>query len=93
MAGKLLRSFCKCFSALRLVQIRGEAMQMAGEMCRGGMATIFYGPDSKLGEACIKAKQWASDKGDPYPECTIASYMYPHCKVIAGSTEVSKSLS
>ncbi|XP_050514631.1 probable malonyl-CoA-acyl carrier protein transacylase, mitochondrial [Diabrotica virgifera virgifera] len=71
--------------ALQLVKIRGEAMQLAGEAYKGGMATVMYGPDSKLNQACIKAKQWAVDKGDPVPECKIANYLFPHCKVIAGS--------
>jgi [acyl-carrier-protein] S-malonyltransferase len=70
---------------LRLVQIRGEAMQMASETYKGGMVTVMYGPDSKLNEACVKAKEWAVDKGDPFPECRVANYLYPHCKVVAGS--------
>ncbi|XP_050500956.1 probable malonyl-CoA-acyl carrier protein transacylase, mitochondrial [Diabrotica virgifera virgifera] len=41
--------------ALQLVKIRGEAMQLAGEAYKGGMATVKYGPDSKLNQACIKA--------------------------------------
>lgn len=76
------------FVALKLVQIRAEAMQMACEETKGGMATVIYGPDSKLGEACKKAKEWALDKGSQNPECSIANYLYPHCKVVAGSIEV-----
>ncbi|XP_066138454.1 probable malonyl-CoA-acyl carrier protein transacylase, mitochondrial [Euwallacea fornicatus] len=71
--------------ALKLIQIRAEAMQMASNTYKGGMLTVFYGPDSKLNYACKKAKEWAVDKADPIPECIISSYLYPHCKVVAGS--------
>ncbi|EFA00362.1 probable malonyl-CoA-acyl carrier protein transacylase, mitochondrial [Tribolium castaneum] len=70
---------------LRLVQIRGEAMQLASEAYKGGMVTVMYGPDTKLNQALVKAKEWATDKGDLMPECQIANYLYPHCKVISGS--------
>ncbi|CAH0555920.1 unnamed protein product [Brassicogethes aeneus] len=71
--------------ALKLVQIRGEAMQIASEMNQGHMVTVFYAPDSKVNFACLRAKEWAKDKGDEVPECRIANYLFPHCKVISGS--------
>ncbi|XP_044763518.1 probable malonyl-CoA-acyl carrier protein transacylase, mitochondrial [Coccinella septempunctata] len=71
--------------ALQLVQIRAEAMQMACETYKGGMATVFLAPDSKLNYCLLKARQWATDKGDQMPECRIANYLNPGCKVIAGS--------
>lgn len=67
-------------------------MQVVSETYKGGMATVLYAPDSKLGHACIKAKEWAIDKGDEHPECCIANYLYPHCKVVAGSEEALKFL-
>ncbi|CAH1996953.1 unnamed protein product [Acanthoscelides obtectus] len=70
---------------LRLVQIRAEAMQLASETHKGGMVTVIYGPESKLRYACLKAKEWALDKGDSFPECKIANYLSPNCKVVAGS--------
>lgn len=78
--------------ALKLVQIRAEAMQHASEMFAGGMATVLYGPDSELGLACEKAKQWCLEKGIENPECKIANYLYPHCKVVAGSLEALRFL-
>lgn len=78
--------------AIKLVQIRAEAMQLASEEHPGGMATVFYGPDSKLGEACEKAKLWCIDKGIENPECQVANYLYPHCKVVAGSLEALRYL-
>lgn len=70
------------------MQIRAEAMQLASEQNKGGMATVIYGPDSKLNYALLKAREWALNKGDENPECCIANYLYPHCKVVAGSEEV-----
>ncbi|KAJ8911979.1 hypothetical protein NQ315_003258 [Exocentrus adspersus] len=72
-------------AALKLVDVRATAMQLASDMYEGGMVIVMYRPDSKLGQACFKAKQWATDKGDVYPECKIANYLYPHCKVVSGS--------
>ncbi|KAK4877140.1 hypothetical protein RN001_009646 [Aquatica leii] len=78
--------------ALKLVQIRGEAMQLASDVHQGGMATVLYGPDSKLKYGILKAKEWALEKGAENPVCEIASYSYPHCKVIAGSAEALEYL-
>lgn len=72
---------------MRLVQIRAEAMQLASEQYKGGMATVIYGPDSQLSLACKKAKEWCLETGIEKPECQIANYLYPHCKVVAGNLE------
>jgi [acyl-carrier-protein] S-malonyltransferase len=76
------------FEAIRLVKVRSEAMQFASEIAPGGMMTVFYGPDSKLNYACLQAKEWCLQRGIEDPECAVASYLYPHCKVIAGHLEV-----
>ena len=73
--------------ALQLVKIRAEAMQLAGEAYRGGMVRVLVGADSKLNYACLKAKEWALEKGDEKPECCISNYLFPTCKIVAGSTE------
>ncbi|KAF5280550.1 hypothetical protein FQR65_LT00301 [Abscondita terminalis] len=78
--------------ALKLVQIRGEAMQLASDVYRGGMATVLYGPDSKLNYGLLKAREWALEKGAENPTCIIASYIFPHCKVISGSIEAIEFL-
>lgn len=72
---------------VKLIQVRAEAMQIASNENPSGMATVIYGPDSQLGKACIEAKEWCLEKGVENPECTIASYLFPHCKVVAGSLE------
>lgn len=75
--------------ALKLVKVRALSMQLACDEVESGMATVFYGPDSKLGYACVRAKEWCIERGIENPECTIANYLYPHCKVVAGHLEVS----
>lgn len=72
---------------IRLIQIRAEAMQAASDENPSGMATVIYGPDSDLGTACTKAKDWCLERGVENPECAIANYLFPHCKVVAGSLE------
>lgn len=72
---------------VKLVQIRAEAMQNACDATKGGMMTVLYGPDSELNVAIKQAKEWCIEKGVETPDCTVANYLYPHCKVVAGSEE------
>lgn len=76
--------------AIRLVKVRAEAMQLASEIIPSGMMTVFYGPDSKLNYACLRAREWCLERGIEDPECCVANYLYPHCKVIAGHMEALK---
>ncbi|KAG7176258.1 malonyl-CoA-acyl carrier protein transacylase-like, partial [Homarus americanus] len=73
--------------AIRLVKVRAEAMQLASEITPSGMMTVMYGPDSRLGFACSVAKEFCQRKELQEVDCRIASYLYPHCKVIAGNDE------
>lgn len=77
---------------LRLVQVRAEAMQLAAEQTPSGMATVLYGPDTNITDACTKAVDWCISKGIENPECRVANYLYPHCKVIAGNIEALQYL-
>lgn len=72
-----------------MVKVRAEAMQLASELTPSGMMTVMYGPDSRLGFACSVAKEFCQHKDLPDVDCRIASYLYPHCKVIAGNEEAS----
>lgn len=60
---------------------------MASDMVSGGMMIVLYGPDSSLSKACIDAIEYCKTKNLEHIDCKIASYMYPHCKVVAGNTE------
>lgn len=72
---------------VKLIQVRAEAMHAAGLEHPSGMATVIYGPDSDLGGACVKAKEWCIERGVENPDCRVANYLFPHCKVVAGSLE------
>lgn len=77
---------------IKLIQIRAEAMQIASDKTPSGMATVMYGPDSDLGQACVRAQEWCLERGVENPECRIANYLYPHCKVVAGNNEALEFL-
>lgn len=76
--------------ALQLVQLRAEAIHMAGEMYNGGMASIFYGPDSRVVEACKRAKEHCMTNDIENPECLISNFMFPKYKVLSGNEEALK---
>lgn len=54
---------------IRLVSVRGNAMQYASEKSPQGMLSVYCSPDTKLTEACKDAKQWALDNGVEDPVC------------------------
>lgn len=49
------------------------------------MATIIFGPDSKVIEACKKAQEFCANNEVGQPGCWISNYMYPKYKVLSGS--------
>ena len=74
---------------LRLVKIRAEAMQYASELVPSAMITVIFNADARIKFGCTAAKEWCIRKGIE-PElavCSIANYLFPHCKVIAGHEE------
>ncbi|XP_058057515.1 probable malonyl-CoA-acyl carrier protein transacylase, mitochondrial [Anopheles bellator] len=77
---------------VRLVQIRAEAMQLAAQQAKGAMATALFGADGRIGEACNEAKNWCIDRGIENPDCRVANYLYPGCKVLAGNEEALRFL-
>lgn len=77
---------------MRLVQFRAEAIQAVDTLYKSAMAQISFGADSKVIEACKKAKEWCIRNGVEHPECRIASYLYPRFKTLAGSEEAIEFL-
>jgi [acyl-carrier-protein] S-malonyltransferase len=74
---------------LKLVQLRGEAMQRASEEVPSGLMIVFFQASSKLGLAMDTAKQYCSKRlGMEHPVCQTANFLYPEVKVIGGNTEV-----
>lgn len=79
---------------LRLVKFRGEYMQYAAELVPGGMMTVTFGADARINFALTAAVEWCKTRGiDPdNAVCSIAAYLFPHCKIIAGHEEALKFL-
>lgn len=78
----------RLFTGIKLARTRAEAMHLASEMERGGMAQVVYRHDTKMGEAMKKAKEWCLDKGIESPECRISHYIDPYTKIVSGHREV-----
>lgn len=77
---------------LRLIKIRAESMQYASEIVPSAMATVFLYADAQINLACQAATEWSKLRGvsDEYAVCSVANYLFPHCKVIAGHEEAIK---
>ncbi|XP_064466451.1 probable malonyl-CoA-acyl carrier protein transacylase, mitochondrial [Ornithodoros turicata] len=73
--------------AVRLVKIRGEAMQAASELEPSGMMTVFLLPTAKPNYICHLAREWCARQGKDNPVCSVANYLFANCKVIAGHEE------
>lgn len=73
--------------AVRLVKVRGEAMQAASELTPSGMMTVFLLADSRPNYICHVAREWCTRKGIEKPVCNVASYLFANCKVIGGHQE------
>lgn len=54
---------------IRLVHVRGKAMQQASGLVPQGMLSITITPKSKVSEACREAEKWAMDTGVEKPVC------------------------
>ncbi|XP_029155387.1 probable malonyl-CoA-acyl carrier protein transacylase, mitochondrial [Nylanderia fulva] len=72
---------------VRLVSVRGNAMQYASEKSPQGMLSVYCSPEAKLTEACKDAKQWAMDNGVEDPVCQVAIYVYTQTKILAGNAQ------
>lgn len=71
---------------IRLVSVRGNAMQYASEKSSQGMLSVYCTPEAKLSEACQDAQKWALDNGVEEPICQVAIYLYTQTKILAGNT-------
>ncbi|XP_076449813.1 malonyl-CoA-acyl carrier protein transacylase, mitochondrial-like [Babylonia areolata] len=74
--------------AVEVVRVRAEAMQQASEAVSSGMMTTFLNHTSKLKTAMLAAREFCQQRRHiDTPVCTVANYLYPECKVIAGHSE------
>lgn len=56
-------------NGIRLVSVRGAAMQYASDKCHQGMLSVHCAPQASLLQACKDAEKWAHDCGVEMPIC------------------------
>lgn len=82
-----------CALALYAVKVRAEAMQKAAELVRSGMLSVIGRPQAQYKYACVQAKEYCKSQGVEEPVCSVANYLFPDGRVIAGHQQVWSSSS
>lgn len=77
-----------CLAALYAVKVRAEAMQKASELVPSGMLSIIGKPQAQYKYACVQAKEHCKKLGIEEPVCSVANYLFPDGRVIAGHQQV-----
>lgn len=88
--GEINNKYLFTLSGIQLVQLRAEAMKAASSLYKGEMASIIFGPDSKVLKACKRAREHCASQNIQPAVCTISNYMYPRYKVLSGNIEAIK---
>ncbi|KAM4569570.1 malonyl-CoA-acyl carrier protein transacylase, mitochondrial isoform 1-T1 [Odontesthes bonariensis] len=70
--------------ALYAVKVRAEAMQKASELVPSGMLSVIGKPQAQYKYACLQAKEHCKSLGVQEPVCSVANYLFPDGRVIAG---------
>uniref|UniRef100_A0A3B3ZEY9 Malonyl-CoA-acyl carrier protein transacylase, mitochondrial n=1 Tax=Periophthalmus magnuspinnatus TaxID=409849 RepID=A0A3B3ZEY9_9GOBI len=70
--------------ALYVVKVRAEAMQKASEMVPSGMLSVIGKPQAQYKFACLQAREHCKTLGIDNPVCSVANYLFPDARVIAG---------
>lgn len=71
-----------------MVKVRAEAMQKASELIPSGMLSVMGRPQAKYKHACLQAREHCLSLGIKEPVCSVANYLFPDGRVIAGHKEV-----
>lgn len=74
--------------ALYAVKVRAEAMQKASELVPSGMLSVIGKPQAQYKYACLQAKEHCTSLGMEEPVCSVANYLFPDGRVIAGHQKV-----
>lgn len=77
-----------CLLALYVVKVRAEAMQEASELVPSGMLSVVGKRQANYNYACLQAREHCKSLGITEPVCSVASYLFPDGRVIAGHKEV-----
>lgn len=70
--------------ALYAVKVRAEAMQEASERVPSGMLSVLGRPQAQYQQACQQALEHCRSLGVDQPVCSVANYLFPDGRVIAG---------
>ncbi|XP_040001545.1 malonyl-CoA-acyl carrier protein transacylase, mitochondrial [Xiphias gladius] len=70
--------------ALYAVKVRAEAMQRASELVPSGMLSVIGRRQAQYKYACLQAKEHCKSLGIEEPVCSVANYLFPDGRVIAG---------
>ncbi|XP_017350247.1 malonyl-CoA-acyl carrier protein transacylase, mitochondrial [Ictalurus punctatus] len=70
--------------ALFAVKVRAEAMQKASDATPSGMLSVIGRPQTNYKYACLQAREHCLSLGIQNPVCSIANYLFPDGRVIAG---------
>ncbi|MCI4389116.1 hypothetical protein PGIGA_G00094120 [Pangasianodon gigas] len=73
--------------ALFAVKVRAEAMQKASDAIPSGMLSVIGKPQANYKHACLQAREHCLSLGIQDPVCSIANYLFPDGRVIAGHLE------
>ncbi|XP_061920801.1 malonyl-CoA-acyl carrier protein transacylase, mitochondrial [Entelurus aequoreus] len=73
--------------ALYAVKVRAEAMQRASELVPSGMLSVMGKPQAHYKHACLQAREHCKTLGLEEPVCSVANYLFPDGRVIAGHKE------
>ncbi|KAL6460042.1 hypothetical protein MHYP_G00318010 [Metynnis hypsauchen] len=73
--------------ALFAVKVRAEAMQEASDQTQSGMLSVIGRPQANYKHACLQAREHCLSLGIQNPVCSIANYLFPDGRVIAGHQE------
>lgn len=70
--------------ALYVVKVRADAMQKVSELVPSGMLSVIGRPEAQYKYACLQAKEYCRGLGIDEPVCSVANYLFPDARVIAG---------
>ncbi|XP_076861102.1 malonyl-CoA-acyl carrier protein transacylase, mitochondrial [Brachyhypopomus gauderio] len=73
--------------ALFAVKVRAEAMQKASDQTPSGMLSVVGRAQANYKHACLQAREHCLTLGIENPVCSIANYLFPDGRVIAGHRE------
>lgn len=63
-------------------------MQKASELVPSGMLSVIGRPQALYKQACVQAKEHCANQGIEEPVCSVANYLFPDGRVIAGHQKV-----